>query len=81
MDSKLTVRIDKTVIERARTYARIHNVSLSSMIETYLRSVTQQKSKEIEITAFVECLIAVTNVDTECEIKKDYCDYLTEKYK
>jgi hypothetical protein len=81
MDSKLTVRLDSNVIERAKTYARIHNVSVSRMIESYLNSVTQQKSKDIEITPLVESLIGVAKVDTEFEIKKDYSDYLSEKYK
>lgn len=81
MDSKLTIRLDSNVIERAKIYARIHNVSVSRMIESYLNSVTQLKSKDIEITPLVESLIGVGKVDTEFEFKKDYSDYLSEKYK
>ncbi len=81
MDSKLTVRLDSAVIEKAKEYARIHNISVSRMIESYLNSVTQQKSKDIEITPLVESLIGVIIVDTDHEFKKDYSDYLSEKYK
>jgi hypothetical protein len=81
MDSKLTVRLDSNVIDRAKSYARNHNVSISRMIESYLDSVTQQKSKNIEITPLVKSLSGVIKVDADHDFKKDYSDYLSKKYK
>ncbi len=81
MDSKLTVRLDSNVIERAKSYARNHNVSISRMIESYLDSVTQQKSKEIEITPLVKSLSGVIKVNADFNLKKDYTEYLSDKYK
>ena len=83
METKLTLRLNDTVIERAKTYARSHKISLSKMIESYLDSVTKEKrnEKQITITPFVESLSGVIKLPSDFDYKKEYGDYLTEKYK
>lgn len=81
MDTKLTIRLDNDVIERAKSYARSQNISVSRMIESYLDSVTQIKSKDIEITPLVKSLSGVIKIDSDFNLKKDYGDHLSEKYK
>jgi uncharacterized protein YfcZ (UPF0381/DUF406 family) len=81
MDTKLTIRLDNSVIERAKSYARSQNISVSRMIESYLDSVTQIKSKEIEITPLVKSLSGVIKIEADFDFKKDYGDHLSEKYK
>jgi hypothetical protein len=81
MDTKLTLRLRKSVIERAKQYAQNHRISLSKMIESYLESVTTQNNKDIDITPLVESLSGVIHLDKDFDYKKDYSDYLTEKYK
>jgi len=39
--SKLTLSVDKTVVSRAKRYARQRGVSLSAMVETYLAVVSE----------------------------------------
>lgn len=41
MDAKLTLRLEKDVIERAKEYARRQGVSLSRLVEHHFREVTQ----------------------------------------
>jgi hypothetical protein len=43
LETKLTLRLNEKVIERAKVYARIHNISLSKLIESYLDSISNQK--------------------------------------
>lgn len=83
METKLTLRLNDTVIERAKIYARSHKISLSKMIESYLDSVTKEKrnEKQIMITPFVESLSGVIKLPSDFDYKKEYGDYLTEKYK
>lgn len=81
MDTKLTLRLDRNVIERAKSYAKKHNISLSRLIESYLDSVTSQKSKQVEITPLVEKLSGIIELPEDYNIKKDYSDYLEDKYK
>ena len=42
METKLTLRLDKKVIVRAKDYAQNHKISLSKMVESYLDSVTKK---------------------------------------
>lgn len=83
METKLTLRLNDSVIERAKLYARSHKISLSKMIESYLDSLTKEKGKEkkISITPLVESLSGVINLPADFDYKKEYGDYLIEKYK
>ncbi|MHC1706636.1 MAG: DUF6364 family protein [Bacteroidales bacterium] len=81
METKLTLRLNKQVIERAKDYAHIHNISLSKMIESYLEAITRQKSVASEITPLVESLSGVIHIDENFDFSKDYSNYLSEKYK
>ena len=81
MDTKLTLNVDKSVIERAKEYAKSHKISLSKLIETYLASLTNKKSQETEITPLVESLTGVIELEKDFDYKNGYSDYLMEKYK
>jgi hypothetical protein len=82
METKLTLRLDKKVMERAKDYAQNHKISLSKMVESYLDSLTTKKnSNDIEITPLVESLSGVVKLPVDYDYKKEYADYLTEKYK
>ena len=78
MDTKLTLKLDKKIIERAKLYASDKNVSLSKLIENMLFRITDSKSYKSEITPLVESLSGIL---PEMEFdKKDYTDYLDKKY-
>ena len=83
METKLTLRLNNNVIVRAKKYARSHNISLSKMIESYLDSLTKQKEEEkrISITPLAESLSGVIDLPSDFDYKKEYRDYLEEKYK
>ncbi len=81
MDTKLTLNVDKHVIEKAKEYAKSQKISLSRLIESYLASLISQKSKDIEITPLVESLSGVIELDKGFDFKQEYSDYLIEKYK
>ena len=81
MNTKLTLNVDKYVIEKAKEYAKSQKISLSRLIESYLASLITHKSKDIEITPFVESLSGVIELGREFDFKQEYTDYLIEKYK
>lgn len=81
METKLTLRLDKKVIEQAKNYASNHKTSLSRMIESYFESLTFKKDGSYEITPLIESLSGVINVETEIDYKNEYTNYLSEKYK
>lgn len=83
METKLTLRLNDHVIERAKLYARSHNMSLSKLIESYLDSVTRQNEaeKKNSFTPLVESLIGVIDLPSDFDYKKEYHDYLEKKYR
>ena len=86
MDTKLTLKLDKKVIEKAKIYAASQNISLSWMIENYLKAITSTENNaainEIEISDFVKSLsIGNNKIPADFDYKKDRQNYLIEKYK
>jgi len=81
METKLTIRLKKKVIERAKEYAQDHKISLSKLVESYLESVTDKEKGKPEITSLVESLSGVITLNENFDVEKDYSNYLTEKYK
>jgi hypothetical protein len=81
MDKKLTLSLDKTIIESAKNYAKSNNISLSKLIESYLTTLTKRKRNSTEITPLVESLSGVISLDRDFDVKDAYAEYLIEKYK
>ena len=83
METKLTLRLNDRVIERAKVYAKEQKISLSKMIESYLDSLTRkiEDDSKKSITPLVESLSGVIDLPADFNYKKEYGDYLTEKYK
>jgi hypothetical protein len=78
MNTKLTLNIDKQIIEEAKHYAREHGVSLSKLIETYLNSVTRISQKKGSVTPLVESLTGI--IPNDYDEKQDYRDFIDKKY-
>lgn len=85
MDTKLTLKLDKYVIDRAKEYASSQKRSLSGMIEAYLKTlITKDKTQsdnDIEISPFVKSLSTGVKVPADLNYKEAYGDFLAEKYK
>ena len=59
MNTKLTLNVDKAVIEQAKSYAKSQNISLSRLIESYLASLISKERDPIEITPLVKSLSGI----------------------
>ena len=79
MNTKLTLNLNKEIIEEAKTYAKSHRVSLSKLIENYLNSVTREtKQQTTTVSPLVESLTGI--IPSTTDERKDYRDYLEKKY-
>lgn len=85
MNTKLTLRLNEEVIERAKRYAHNQKTSISKLVEAYLNNITssaQKPSEEIEITPLVKSLMGVAGpLPENYDYKKEYHEYLEKKYK
>jgi len=81
----LTLKLDKYVIDKAKEYASSHKRSLSRMIESYLKSLIDKEDKrsdnDFEISPFVKSMQTGVKLPSDFDYKKEYGDYLSEKYK
>ena len=78
MNTKLTLNLDKSIIEEAKSYAKKDNVSLSKLIENYLNSLTKTSKEGIKVSPLVESLTGI--ISSDIDERKSYRDYLSEKY-
>lgn len=79
MDTKLTLKLDNSVIEQAKTYAKNKNTSLSKLVESYLGLLVDPQNIQ-EVTPLVKSLSGVIELPKNFDYKKDYKKHLTNKY-
>ncbi|MBF9254279.1 hypothetical protein I2I11_13320 [Pontibacter sp. 172403-2] len=80
MDTKLTLVLDKQVIERAKSYAAAKKTSLSKLIESYLDSVTAAEKTKEDISPLVKSLSGVITIPKDFDYKDKYASHLAKKY-
>ncbi len=81
MSTKLTLTVDKSVIEKAKKYAKKKGRSLSEIIENYLKAITAENQKdEIEISPIVKSLKGSFKMPKNFDYQKELTDALTKKY-
>jgi hypothetical protein len=80
MDAKLTLKLDRAVIERAKSYAKKRNTSLSKLIESYLGMLVQPSVQE-EVTPLVKSLSGKVQLPEKYDRREEYHKHLNRKYK
>jgi hypothetical protein len=82
MNTKLTLMLEKRVIERAKAYARRHRKSLSGMVENYFKNLTDSaKTEDEDVPELVKSLKGIAKMPDNFDYKKDYAKHLEDKYK
>ena len=80
METKLTLRLKKQVIDQAKKYANDRDTSLSKLIENYLEAVTNAPDDEDHISPLVKSLTGVIHLSNNADLKEKYHKHLIEKY-
>jgi replicative DNA helicase len=81
MNTKLTLTIEQSIIEKAKKYASDNGRSLSDIIENYLKVITKEEEKsEIELTPIVKSLKGAFKAPKNFDYKKEISKRLADKY-
>src|SRR5690606_10330687 len=82
MNTKLTLIIEKEIIESAKAYAKEKGQSLSEMIENYLKLVTanRKKTKEVHLSPKVRKLRGIIKTDYPLDYRQILTEELSKKY-
>lgn len=82
MNTKLTLTIEKEVIEIAKAYAKDKGQSLSEMVENYFKLVTVKriKIKEKQLSPKVRKLRGIIKIEKDFDYKQTLTEELSKKY-
>ncbi|MEM9856232.1 MAG: DUF6364 family protein [Bacteroidota bacterium] len=82
MSTKLTLTVQKEIIELAKAYAKEKGQSLSEMVENYLKLITTEKRqlKPDQLSPRVKRLRGIIKTDKPIDYKEVLAEELTQKY-
>ncbi|MCZ7603443.1 MAG: DUF6364 family protein [Melioribacteraceae bacterium] len=80
MQTKLTLRIDEKVIEKAKRISRKRGKSISKMVSDFIQNEDRKENESVEV--YPPITKKLKGLIKEKEFKKDdYYNYLEEKHK
>ncbi|MBI2411520.1 MAG: hypothetical protein HYV32_06540 [Candidatus Kerfeldbacteria bacterium] len=82
MNVKLTLKMDKTIIEEVKEFSAAHDISVSKLVEQFFRTITKEKNHPTKqpVSGIVAELLGIIPQNTAKEYRTEYTDYLTKKY-
>jgi len=81
MNTKLTLTIEHTLIDKAKKYAKDNGRSLSDIIENYLKvMIKDDHTKVIDATPITSSLRGAFKAPKDFDYKKELSKGLSEKY-
>ncbi len=81
MNTKLTLTIEKDIIQEAKQYAKEKGRSLSDIVENYLKAIVSSDTDDkIEITPMVKSLQGSIKLPKDFDYKSELKKRLSEKY-
>jgi hypothetical protein len=79
METKLTLKLDKAIIQSVKKYAQNNNKSLSKLVESYFRNLVSESDKKKSM--YSPLVEELSGIISEKDLKGiDYLGYLEAKY-
>jgi formiminotetrahydrofolate cyclodeaminase len=79
MTSKLTLTVEKSIIERAKVYAKNTGRSLSEIIENYLETITQDNGTD-KISPKLKKIVGAVKLPKNYDEEKELRSYFENKH-
>jgi len=80
MNTKLTLNIDKNIINKAKSYALNQHISLSKLVEEYLKSLSSSSNDKLVVAPITKELSNIIKNKTKINYKNSIEDYLISKH-
>ena len=87
MQTKLTLRVEVGLIEKAKAWAKLHRVSLSQTVAEFFAQLPDKKGKKglSSLSPWTRRLVGTAErkgkAPTDEEIRRDYLDRLEAKHR
>ena len=79
MTTKLTLTVEKSVIEKAKSYAKHTGRSLSDIVEKYLETITLDDS-DVKVSPNLKKIIGAVKLPEGFDEDRELRDYLERKH-
>lgn len=79
MSVKLTLTVERSIIEKAKSYAKKTNRSLSELIENYLETITSE-SDEQNISPKLKKIVGSVKLPANFNEEKELREYSEKKH-
>lgn len=80
MTSKLTLTVEKSVIEKAKSYAKKTGRSLSELIEKYLDTITSEENDDKELSPKMKKIVGAVTLPIDFDEEKELSSYFEKKH-
>jgi hypothetical protein len=80
MATKLTLTVEKDVIEKAKSYAKQTGRSLSELIESYLEDLTREHKNEKTLSPKLKRIVGSVKLPKNFDEKKELKSYFEKKH-
>lgn len=80
MTTKLTLTVEKSVIEKAKSYAKKTGRSLSEIIEKYLVSITNDETNEKTLSPKLKKIVGAVKLPANFNEEDELRSYLEKKH-
>jgi len=87
MQTKLTLRLEDALIEKAKAWAKARRLSLSQAVAEFFAQLPEEKTRKTpsSLSPWTRRLIGAAagkgKTPTDEEVRRDYLDYLGAKHK
>ncbi len=82
MATKLTLRLDEKLIDRAKKAAKVKGVSLSKLVSDYFKSVSLKQTQEHAVSpVLLEISGILLSKSENKKLLKSYKKHIEEKYR
>ncbi len=78
MTTKLTLSMNKSIIEKAKRYAKGNNQSLSQIIESYLEKITSQNPELGD--SELDAIRGIITLPQDFDLKKEVLELKVKKH-
>lgn len=80
MNTKLTLTIEQSVIQKAKEYAKSKGRSLSDLVENYFKAIIKEEEFITESTPITDSLIGSFKAPDDFDYEKELTKALKNKY-
>ena len=80
MTTKLTLTVEKSVIEKAKVYARQTGRSLSELIEKYLENIISDDEEDQKLSPKLKKIVGAAKLPEHFDEEKELRTYFEKKH-